>query len=133
MTSSNENIFRVTGPLWGESTGHWLKFQPSYSGTNFALGYRLGKLLGHLHRLQAETSNKNGYPVLILQTINSMRVLWVSQYNWCEITILTTSYSSFTIPGSIGDVNMATIEFRWYNNIFEYLILALNRETGSNR
>ena len=23
MTSWNENIFRVTGPLWGESTGHW--------------------------------------------------------------------------------------------------------------
>ena len=23
MTSSNGNIFRVTGPLWGESTGHW--------------------------------------------------------------------------------------------------------------
>ena len=22
MTSSNGNIFRVTGPLWGESTGH---------------------------------------------------------------------------------------------------------------
>ena len=27
MTSSNENIFRVTGPLWGESTGHqWISF-----------------------------------------------------------------------------------------------------------
>ena len=25
MTSSNENIFRLTGPLWGESTGHrWI-------------------------------------------------------------------------------------------------------------
>ena len=25
MMSSNENIFRVTGPLWGESTGHrWI-------------------------------------------------------------------------------------------------------------
>ena len=25
MTSSNGNIFRVTGPLWGESTGHrWI-------------------------------------------------------------------------------------------------------------
>ena len=23
MTSSNGNMFRVTGPLWGESTGHW--------------------------------------------------------------------------------------------------------------
>ena len=23
MTSSNKNIFRVTGPLWGETTGHW--------------------------------------------------------------------------------------------------------------
>ena len=23
MTSSNGNLFRVTGPLWGESTGHW--------------------------------------------------------------------------------------------------------------
>ena len=23
MMSSNENIFQVTGPLWGESTGHW--------------------------------------------------------------------------------------------------------------
>ena len=23
MTSSNGNIFRVTGPLWGEYTGHW--------------------------------------------------------------------------------------------------------------
>ena len=23
MTSSNGNIFRVTGPLWGESIGHW--------------------------------------------------------------------------------------------------------------
>ena len=23
MTSSNRNIFRVTGPLWGEFTGHW--------------------------------------------------------------------------------------------------------------
>ena len=23
MTSTNGNIFRVTGPLWGESTGHW--------------------------------------------------------------------------------------------------------------
>ena len=23
MTSSNENIFHVTGPLWGESTGDW--------------------------------------------------------------------------------------------------------------
>ena len=27
MTSSNGNIFRVTGPLWGESTGHrWIPF-----------------------------------------------------------------------------------------------------------
>ena len=25
MTSWNSNIFRVTGPLWGESTGHrWI-------------------------------------------------------------------------------------------------------------
>ena len=25
MTSSNGNIFRITGPLWGESTGHrWI-------------------------------------------------------------------------------------------------------------
>ena len=25
MTSSNENIFRVTGPLWGKFTGHrWI-------------------------------------------------------------------------------------------------------------
>ena len=25
ITSSNGNIFRVTGPLWGESTGHrWI-------------------------------------------------------------------------------------------------------------
>ena len=23
MTSSNGNIFRVTGPLWRESTGYW--------------------------------------------------------------------------------------------------------------
>ena len=23
MTSSNGNIFHITGPLWGESTGHW--------------------------------------------------------------------------------------------------------------
>ena len=23
MRSSNGNSFRVTGPLWGESTGHW--------------------------------------------------------------------------------------------------------------
>ena len=23
MTSTNGNIFRVTDPLWGESTGHW--------------------------------------------------------------------------------------------------------------
>ena len=23
VTSSNGNIFRITGPLWGESTGHW--------------------------------------------------------------------------------------------------------------
>ena len=23
MTSSNGNIFRITGPLWGESIGHW--------------------------------------------------------------------------------------------------------------
>ena len=23
MTSSNGNLFRVTDPLWGESTGHW--------------------------------------------------------------------------------------------------------------
>ena len=29
-TSSNENIFRVTGPLWGESTGHrWIPFTKS--------------------------------------------------------------------------------------------------------
>ena len=27
MLSSNGNIFRVTGPLWGESTGHrWIPF-----------------------------------------------------------------------------------------------------------
>ena len=27
MTSSNGNIFRVTGPFWGESTGHqWIPF-----------------------------------------------------------------------------------------------------------
>ena len=25
MMSSNANIFRVTGPLWGESTGEWWK------------------------------------------------------------------------------------------------------------
>ena len=30
MTSSNENIFRVTGPLWGESTGHrWIPLTKS--------------------------------------------------------------------------------------------------------
>ena len=23
MTSSNGNIFHITGPLWGEATGHW--------------------------------------------------------------------------------------------------------------
>ena len=23
MTLSNGNIFHITGPLWGESTGHW--------------------------------------------------------------------------------------------------------------
>ena len=27
-TSSNENIFRITGPLWGESTGHrWISLR----------------------------------------------------------------------------------------------------------
>ena len=33
MTSSNGNIFRVTGPLWGESTGHrWLPDKGHWRG-----------------------------------------------------------------------------------------------------
>ena len=33
MTSSNANIFRVTGPLWGESTGHrWIPFTKASDG-----------------------------------------------------------------------------------------------------
>ena len=37
MTSSNGDIFRVTGPLWGYSTGHWwiLLTMPSNAGLCF--------------------------------------------------------------------------------------------------
>ena len=33
MKSSNGNIFRVTDPLWGESTGHWWIPLPKSSDT----------------------------------------------------------------------------------------------------
>ena len=39
MTSSNGNIFRVTGPLWGESTGHrWI---PRTKASDVELWYYL--------------------------------------------------------------------------------------------
>ena len=39
MTSSNENVFRLTGPLWGESTGHqWI---PLAKASNAELWYLL--------------------------------------------------------------------------------------------
>ena len=49
MTSSNENIFRVTGPLWGESTGHrWIPFTKTrnvelWRGFYLCLNKRLSK------------------------------------------------------------------------------------------
>ena len=50
MTSSNGNIFRVTGPLWGETTGHrWIPLTKASDAELWcflwsALGKRLSKL-----------------------------------------------------------------------------------------
>ena len=43
MTSSNENIFRVTGPLWGESTGHRQVTRSFEVFFDLCLGKRLSK------------------------------------------------------------------------------------------
>ena len=54
MTSSNGNIFRVTSPLWGESTGHW--WIPLTKASNAELDVifhlRLNKRLRKQLRLQ---------------------------------------------------------------------------------
>ena len=52
MTSSNVNIFRVTGPLWGEPTGHrWFTLQRSVT-RNFDVYFdlRLSKRLNKQSR-----------------------------------------------------------------------------------
>ena len=59
MTSSNGNIFRVTGPLWGESTGHrWIPPQSPVAHTfdpffDVRLNKRLSK---HSRRQRFETA-----------------------------------------------------------------------------
>ena len=47
MTSSNGNIFRVTGPMWGEFSGHrWLPLtKPVTRNFNVFFNLRLNKLL----------------------------------------------------------------------------------------
>ena len=43
MTSSNENIFRVTGPLYGEFTGH----RPVTRSFDISFDLRLNKRLSN--------------------------------------------------------------------------------------
>ena len=62
MTSSNENIFRVTGPLWGEFTGHrWIPLTKASDAELWLL-------------LFAPEQNKNNEKRLIAHAIISERV-----------------------------------------------------------
>ena len=47
VTSSNENIFRFTGPLWGKSTGHlWIPLtKPVTRSVDVFFDLRLNKRL----------------------------------------------------------------------------------------
>ena len=62
MTSSNGNIFRVTGPLWGESTGRWwiLSQRPVTRSFYVFFDLHLNKRLNkHLIRRWFETSSRS--------------------------------------------------------------------------
>ena len=48
MTSSNDNIFRVTGPLWGESTGGFLLQRPVTRSFDVFFDLRQNKRLSKL-------------------------------------------------------------------------------------
>ena len=90
MMSSNGNIFRVTGPLWGESTGHrWISLTKT-SGEELwsfwvfylRLNQRLSKRdTGDLRRHRAH------YDVTIMITPSSVSTvdgeILPNQYRWC--------------------------------------------------
>ena len=74
MTSSNKNIFRVTGPLWGEFTSHWwIPLTKASDAELWCLNKRLSKPLGHwlfempLHSLWCLCSDKK-WPVQKIPT-----------------------------------------------------------------
>ena len=54
MTASNENIFRVTGPLWWESTGHqWIPLKKASDAELWTNVWANNQITGDLERHRA--------------------------------------------------------------------------------
>ena len=68
MTSSDGNIFHVTGPLWGESTGHrWIPLtKASDTGLWCLFDLRLKKRLSKIRDADGLRRNRAHYDVIVM-------------------------------------------------------------------
>ena len=74
MTSSNENIFCVTGPLWGETTGHqWLHSQrPVTRSFDVFFDLRLNKRLSNNGGADDSGRHRANYDVIVISAIGQI-------------------------------------------------------------
>ena len=91
MTSSNGNIFRVTGPLWAESTGGFSSQRPVTRSFDVFFDLRLNKWVnnrdaGDLRRRRAH------YDVIVMEVEITLED--VGKIGMCQITTVRT-YQTF--------------------------------------
>ena len=106
-TSSNGNIFRVTGPLWGEPTGHWwipltkVNGAQLWSFFDLRLNARLGK---QSRRRWFETQSHS-----IWRRCNkNLKRLRKNKRGWKEIYLKSTQYMLSKYKQRVYSFNVIT-------------------------
>ena len=94
MTSSNGNLFRFTGPMWGESTGHRRSFEVFF---DLHLNKRLNKQLKHR---RYETPSCSSWRHCNLRTIQ----LIPCSLNYSSAGPMYMQSASLVIINSVDDV-----------------------------
>ena len=122
MTSSNGNIFRVTGPLCGEFTGHWwihLK-RPATLGFDVFFDLRLNKPLSkgnagdfRRHRAHYDVNGMRLIRSLKAKNHPILKIIW----KWCFLDKYMRVEHLFDIYAKIY---MLTHRVEFYMSYFSY-------------
>ena len=103
MTSSNGDIFRVTGPLWGESTGHrwFLSQRPVTRSYDVLFDLRLenneanNRDAGHLRRYGAH------YDVTVMEAAKTLDRCWLDIDVDPRVSAIRARFSSHSELGQL--------------------------------